>query len=238
VPAARALVQRWLSESPHDPRLRLLSAQVHLAAGQTTEAERILRDLVASDASQLDAYDLLGQIYVANGQIDRALTEYRALCARSDPSASALTMIGLLEDARGEQAAARASYEAALAADPAAATAANNLAWIYAEQGRLDDALRLATTAERALQRRPEPADTLGWVYYRKGLCARAIEAFEKAIARAPDRALYHYHLGLARLKEGQQAEGRAAVQRALALGLSTVDAAAAKAALEAPVVK
>jgi Tfp pilus assembly protein PilF len=79
VTAARALVERWLKESPHNPRLRILSAQVHLAAGQATEAERLLRDIVASDARQLDAYDLLGRIYVANGQIDRALTEYRGI---------------------------------------------------------------------------------------------------------------------------------------------------------------
>src|SRR5207249_10498898 len=118
-------------------------------------------------------------------------------------------------------------------ADPDAATAANNLAWLYAEEGRLDDALRLATSAEHALGQRSEPVDTLGWVYYRKGLYARAIEAFEKALTRAPEKALYHYHLGLARLKAGQRFEGRTAVQRALALGLEGADALAAKAALE-----
>jgi tetratricopeptide (TPR) repeat protein len=227
------LVERWIKESPQNSRLRVLSAQVHLAAGQTDKAERVLRDIVASDTNQLDAYDLLGRISVANGQIDRAVTVYQALAVRSHAPAAVLTMIGLLEDARGDHAAARAGYERALAADPGAATAANNLAWIYAEEGRLEDALRLATNAERALQQRPEPADTLGWVYYRKGLSAGAIEAFEKAIARAPDRAIYHYHLGLARLKERQVAEGSAAIGRALALGLSTADAEAAKAALE-----
>jgi Flp pilus assembly protein TadD len=118
----------------------LLSAQVQLAAGQADQGERILRDIVAADAAQLEAYDLLGRIYAASGQIDRALAEYRSLAARLPAPAPVFTMIGLLEDARGDQAAARAGYEKALAADPAAATAANNLAWIYAEEGRLDEA--------------------------------------------------------------------------------------------------
>jgi tetratricopeptide (TPR) repeat protein len=238
VTAARALVERWLRERPDNQRLRLLSAQVHLAEGQADQAERVLRDIVAADAGQLEAYDLLGRIYAASGRIDQALAEYRSLAARLPAPAPVVTMIGLLEDARGDHAAARGSYEKALAADPAAATAANNLAWIYTEEGRLDEALQLATGAERALQRRPEAADTLGWVYYRKGLSGRAIETFEKALALAPDKALYHYHLGLARLKDGQVAEGRAAIGRALALGLSAADAAAAKAALETAVVK
>jgi putative PEP-CTERM system TPR-repeat lipoprotein len=238
VPAARSIVEQWLKEAPDNPRLRILSAQVHLAGGDTAQAERILREIVVTDPSQLDAYDLLGRIYVANGQTDRALAEYRSLAAHTATPAAVLTLIGLLEDARGDRAAARAGYEKALAADPAAATAANNLAWLYAEDGRLDDALRLATSAERALEQRPEPADTLGWVYYRKGLFARAIEAFEKALARAPEKALYHYHLGLARLKAGQRFEGRAAIQHALGLGLASADAAAAKAALETAAAK
>jgi len=234
VTAARALVERWIKQSPENSRLRVLSAKVHLSAGQTDQAERILCDIVESDTNQLEAYDLLGRIYVAKGQIDRAVTQYQTLASRSQAPAGLLTMIGLLEDARGDHAAARAGYERALAADPGAATAANNLAWIYTEEGRLDDALQLATNADRWLLQRPEPADTLGWLYYRKGLFRRAIEAFERAIARDPAKALYHYHVGLARLKEGQVAEGRTAIQRALMLGLSPADAAAARATLEA----
>ena len=43
-------------------------------------------------------------------------------------------------------------------------------------------------------------------------------EAFERAIERAPKNPVYHYHLGLAHLKAGNDARGRAALRRALEL--------------------
>ena len=92
--------------------------------------------------------------------------------------------------------------------------------------------MRLATTAQRALPRRPEPEDTLGWIYYRQGLATRAIETFEHVLTQAPDKPVYHYHLGLAQLKAGRTDQGRSALRRAVALGLSGADREAADAAL------
>jgi len=98
-----------------------------------------------------------------------------------------------------------------------AGVAANNLAWIYAEDGRLEEALKLATVAQAQLKR-PEAEDTLGWVYYRKGLVQHAIGAFERAANKSPNNPVYQYHLGLAQMKQGNDAQGRASLKRALAL--------------------
>ena len=188
-----------------------------LAAGNTADAEQTLRTLVTADPSQLEAYELLGRIAVSQGQLDRALTDYQQLADRSRTPAGPLTLVGMIEEARGDRDTARQQYEKVLAADPHAGVAANNLAWMYAEAGRLDEALKLATVATEQLKR-PEADDTLGWVYYRKGLAQHAITAFERAVSKAPDNPVYHYHLGLAQLKDGNDAEGRAALKRALAI--------------------
>jgi tetratricopeptide (TPR) repeat protein len=123
----------------------------------------------------------------------------------------------MIQDARGDREAAQRQYEHVLSLDPSAGVAANNLAWMYAEASRLDDALKLATVAQAQLKR-PEAEDTLGWVYYRKGLLQHAIASFEKAASKAPNNPVYQYHLGLAQLKQGDGAQGRAALKRALAL--------------------
>jgi putative PEP-CTERM system TPR-repeat lipoprotein len=214
---ARERVGQWQQRTPGDPRLTILSARVSLAAGNTADAEQTLRTLVTADPSQLEAYDLLGRIAVSHGQLDHALSEYQALADRSRAPAGPLTLVGMIQEARGDRDAARQQYEKVLAADPRAGVAANNLAWMYAEAGRLDEALKLATLATEQLKR-PEADDTLGWVYYRKGLGQHAISAFERAVSKAPDNPIYHYHLGLAQLKEGHDAEGRAALKRALGL--------------------
>jgi len=215
--AARARVAAWQQRTPNDPRLKILSARVALAAGQAAEAEQTLRALVTEDPSQLDAYDLLGRIAMTNGQLDRALTEYQALASRSHTPAGPLTLVGMIHEARGNRDGAKQEYERALAADPNAGVAANNLAWMYAEDGKLDEALKLATVAQAQLKR-AESDDTLGWVYYRKGLMQHAITSFEHAAAKAPNNPVYQYHIGLAQLKQGNNAQGKAALKRALTL--------------------
>ena len=232
VAAARARVAARQQQSPDDPRLKILSARVALAAGQKAEAEQTLRNVVTADPSQLDAYDLLGRIAMANGQMDRALSEYQALAARSPAPAGALTLVGMIHEARGDRDGAQQQYQRAVGLDPNAGVAANNLAWIYAEDGRLDEALKLATVAQAQLKR-PESEDTLGWVYYRKGLLQHAIGAFERAATKSPNNPVYQYHLGLAQLKQGNDAEGRAALKRALALKTDFNGADDARKALE-----
>ena len=214
---ARARVTEWQKRAPSDQRVKILAARVALASGETAEAEQTLREVVTTDPSQLDAYDLLGQIAVGNGQLDRALTEYQALAERAHAPAGPLTLVGMIHEARGDRDAAKKQYERALTVDTNAGVAANNLAWMYAEDGRLDEALKLATVAQTQLKR-PEAEDTLGWVYYRKGLIQHAISEFERAASKAPNNPTYQYHLGLAQLKQGNDAQGRAALKRALAM--------------------
>ncbi len=232
IAGARARVAAWQQRSPEDPRLKILSARVALAGGNAAEAEQTLRALVTADPSQLDAYDLLGRIAMTNGQLDRALTEYQALAARSKSPAGPLTLVAMIQEARGDRDEARQQYERVIAVDPHAGVAANNLAWMYAESGRLDEALKLATVAKEQLNR-PEADDTLGWVYYRKGLLQHAIASFERAASKAPTNPVYHYHLGLAELKDGNEVQGRAALKRALALKPDFNGADEARKALE-----
>jgi tetratricopeptide (TPR) repeat protein len=218
VPEAQAQVATWLQQSPNDTRLKILSARLSVVGGKPADAERVLREVVGADASQLEAYDLLGRIYMSQGQADRALDEYTRLAERSKSPAGPLTMIGMIEESRANRDAARKNYERALQADARAGVAANNLAWIYADEGKLDEALKLATVAQEELRQRPEADDTLGWIYYRKALWGHAVPAFERAISRAPDNPIYHYHLGLAQLKAGNERAGRASLERALSL--------------------
>jgi tetratricopeptide (TPR) repeat protein len=189
---------------------------VDIMAGKPADAERLLREVVTANASDLEAYDLLGRLYISQGQADRAVAEYQALAAKSKAPAGALTMIGLIHESRGDRAAAKKQYEAVLAIDARSGVAANNLAWMYAEDGRVDDAIRLATVATEELRGRPEADDTLGWAYYHRGTMTRAIAAFERAIEKAPERPIYHYHLGLALDRAGSADKARAAFKRAL----------------------
>jgi Flp pilus assembly protein TadD len=92
---------------------------------------------------------------------------------------------------------------------------------MHVESGHnLDVALDLARTAVSVAPDVPEVLDTLGWVYYKKQLPNLAVPLFERCVERAPTNASYHHRLGLAYMQAKDTARGRAAIERALALGL------------------
>jgi tetratricopeptide (TPR) repeat protein len=216
VQKARSQVDAWRKAAPANKSLDVLAARVELAAGKPADAERILQSVIASDASHLEAYELLGRLYVVQKQLDKAIQQYEAIAERSQSPSGPRTMVGMLYESRGDRARAKASYESILAKDARAGIAANNLAWIYAQEDRLDDALRLARVAKEELRRRPEGEDTFGWVQLRKGAFGDAIASFSRAVERNPNNPVYHYHLGLAYLQSGDKRRGRSELQRAL----------------------
>ncbi|MGB2717172.1 MAG: tetratricopeptide repeat protein [Vicinamibacterales bacterium] len=216
VEKARSQVDSWRRAAPGNKTLDVLAARVELTAGKAADAERILQSVVASDATHLEAYELLGRLYVSQKRLDKAIEQYEAIAERSPSPTGPRTMAAMLHESRGDRARAKQVYEAIVARDPRAGIAANNLAWMYAEDGRLDEALRLARVAKDQLRRRPEGEDTLGWVQLRKGAAGDAIASFSRAVERSPNNPVYHYHLGLAYLQSGDKQRGRSELQRAL----------------------
>ena len=152
---------------------------------------------------------------------------------RQPKSAGARTMLGFLLEIQGRFDEAQQQYQKALELDPRAAAAANNLAWLYATRGgNLDVALQLAQTAKAGLPESPEASDTLGWIYLKKGLRELAVGPLEYAARRMPDKAVYHYHLGMAYVATNNWAAARGSLEKALALRPDFDGAADARKAL------
>jgi Flp pilus assembly protein TadD len=63
-----------------------------------------------------------------------------------------------------------------------------------------------------------EVLDTLGWVYVKNNLPALAVPPLVRAVQKAPENALYRYHLGLAYERAGDVARSRQSLEKALAL--------------------
>ena len=164
-----------------------------------------------------------------------AVAQYQRLAERSPAAATgAKTMMGMLKETQSDRPGARSAYEEAVRNDPRAGVAANNLAWIYAEEGRLDEAVRFATLARDEMGRRPEAEDALGWVLLKKGLTAQALASFERARDRAPHRAIYHYHIRLTHMREGNNSRARIAFDKAPSLDPKLADAVIAQEQLSA----
>ena len=205
--------------------------QAHMPPPATWRSRnRCCEKMVEVDASNFQAYGMLGRLYLVAAAARRSASGIR--CALETPArpVQAHTLVGVILEAQKKPQEARKRYEQALALDPEMPVAANNLAWMYAETGEnLDMALQLAQAAARRLPNNPAIQDTLGWIYYKKGLATLAIAPFQKSIELDPKNPVFHYHLGLAHLKNGDSPKARIALRDALALAPNFAGAAEAK---------
>jgi tetratricopeptide (TPR) repeat protein len=232
--AAIARLESRLAATPNRPAVLVLAAKVYVAQRDLAKAEAALRRAIAADATVGEAYGILVDLYREQQRVDAARAEFDALAAANPKDVSARTVSALLLHAQNKLEDAKQRYTEILALDSRAAVAANNLAWIYADEGEnLDAGLQLAQRAVDLVPDRAAFRDTLGWVYLRKQLPQLAVRPFEQAVAREPETAVFHYHLGLAYAESGDRARGRDALQRALELNPGLEEAKRGLAALQ-----
>jgi tetratricopeptide (TPR) repeat protein len=216
---ARARVDARLANDGQNVALLMLAVQTYGATGDLARVETLLRQVLAVDASYLEAYAALAQLYVKQGRLDAALAEFDELSKRQPKPVAALTFAGMILQGQGKLDQARDRFSRALELDPEAAVAANNLAWLHAESGdRLDAALELALRAKAKLPGSPEVDDTLGYVHYKRDSPEQAIPFFERSVKAAPENPTYHYHLGLACAKANDRQRAKQHLTRALQL--------------------
>jgi len=230
---ARQRVEARLALTPNDPFALAAAARAYDALGLDARAEEAWKAAAGADPGNLEAFSALCRVYYRQNRLGQALAEAEKIAQQQPGSAATQTLAGFLLETQGRTAEARARYERALELDPRAAAAANNLAWLYANTGgNLDRALQLAQVAKASLPDAPEVSDTLGWVYYQKGMKELAVASLEAAVRGRPERATYHYHLGLAYLSVNDWVKARTSLQEALRLEPAFDGAEKAKQAL------
>jgi putative PEP-CTERM system TPR-repeat lipoprotein len=231
--SARRRLESFLQKAPRSAEALMLLAQVHAMRRDNAAAEQTLRRVIEVQPTKMEAYTALGSLYLAQRKVREARDEFIQVAAHQPRAVGPPTLVGILSQSLQDPAGAERWYKKALEIDGNAAVAANNLAWMYAEQGQhLDRAVQLATEAHAQLRGRPEASDTLGWASYKAELISTAIPLFHESIEANPANPTYHYHLGLAYMKQRDVEQARSSLQRALTLNPSFVNAADARAAL------
>ena len=209
-------------KSPKSSALEVLAARTHIANKDAASAEASLRKAIEYEPSNLGAYAMLGQLYLAQRKMDQALVEFDNMTKQQPKNVAAHTMVGMILQVQGKTNEAQKKYEQILTIDSRSPVAANNLAWMYAESGQnLDQALQLAQTAKNALPDQPEVNDTLGFVYLKKDLATLAVPPLRVSVEKDPNNPVYHYRLGLAYSKTGDDAGARRELEASLKLNPS-----------------
>jgi len=173
-------------------------------------------------------------IYAATNRPQNMIQEYEAARAKFPEYLPTYILLGQVYEYVGKVDRARQTYQDALKVDPNSYQSLSSLARLYADHGgSLSDALELAQKAKAEQPDDPGVNDTLGWIYYKQGLYRSAVPALESAVTKNPQVAKFQFHLGMAYLAAGQNAQAHTTLEAALQAGLSGEDARSAQEALQ-----
>jgi protein O-GlcNAc transferase len=194
----------------------LSTAWEHHAAGRWELAERIYRQVLATEPGNWDALHLLGVLAGQNGRFAQAI-EYLSAAARIDgnkPTVHCNLGGGYLGLGKWQEA--MGCYRRALELQPDYAEAYYGLGRAQHALGRLAEAV---ASYQEALRCKPDSVDALtnlGNVWGEKGRPEEAILCYRRALEIKPDHAPAAYNLGNTQLGQGQLAEAAASYQRAI----------------------
>lgn len=174
-----------------------------------TERIRLLRQALASDASNPSLYYHLGAELEKAGRYEEAMKLYQAGLDRGIRSGRLHSRIADLLLRQGRKDEAIAAYERAAQFNPSDLESQTNLATAYLEKGRVADAERvfrwiLATDPEHAAAH-----NGLGLIAIQRRDAAAARGYFERAVQLDPDLVEAQLNLGLIYKMMGDRARAR-----------------------------
>jgi protein O-GlcNAc transferase len=197
-------------------------ASQHHNARRFSEAEAGYRQILAVDAKNFDALQLLGALYNETGHNEQAV-ELISRAIDLDPSyPPAHYNLAIAYGALNRIEPAIACYRKAIALEPGYFEAHYNLAVLFHNQGRLDEALASYKLAISLNPNFAEAHNNEGVAHGERGQINEAILAFQRALSIKPDYAAAQYNLGNALVEPD---EALACYQKALSLEPEYVEA-------------
>lgn len=200
-------------------------AGIAYAAGQTTDAHRMIDKLLERQPNTARALLLKARWLLNEGKPDRALQRAKSAVAASPRMVAAHYILGLAERRTRRTTDAIKSFTEVQRLNPRAAAAQVQLSQLHLSRNAIDSAV---LAAEEALSNAPGSLDA--WLALVRAWIAR--KDFERADAtlasltkQAPSVAGVHALEGSLRLMTGNAVAARAAFERALAIDPSSSEA-------------
>jgi tetratricopeptide (TPR) repeat protein len=204
--------------------------EIALLSNNLEAAEKAYQTELQIKPNSSSALFGLGNVYDLRQQNDKAAEFFHRFALAEPSNAVVHVRLGVIAERSQDFPQAISEYKEAINLDSASAVAKNNLAWIYSEHdGDLNTALRLAQEARRLEPNNANISDTLGWILVKMNLGQNALPYLKESVAKQPNHAVYHYHLGMACLKAGKKSDAKNELKAALQLGTPFAGSANAK---------
>ncbi|MFO7854933.1 MAG: tetratricopeptide repeat protein [Paracoccaceae bacterium] len=219
---AREVVDERVAEAPDDTSARLLRASIRASLGDLDGAEADLLHALELEPTNAAAYAALARIYNSQGrgdEADAALEGGLALGA-DDPNLRLTKAMQLETSGRREEA--LELYSGLYREQPNSMVIANNYAGLLAAL-RSEDPVQIQRAYNIAKRfrtaTRPQMQDTYGWLLHLTGDSKSALPILETAARQLSTNPEVQYHYGVVLLANGQLAQARDLLERALELG-------------------
>jgi len=216
--------QKFVSENRTNALGYVTLGQLYEQSGQRSEAEEAYQKAITNGPREVGGYVSLADFYLREKRYDQAILQADKMIQAGVSPARAWRMKGSCYEQKQDWDNAEKAYRAGLAAFPQDVMTANELAWMLLDRkGQVDEAIKVAEAGMKQYDAYWPLLDTTGYAYYLKGDYAKAIPYLEKAVVlmKAPQAGIAPavlVHSGMALLKGGREAEGKARVAEALAI--------------------
>src|ERR1700722_1042700 len=217
---AEGLLQDLLKKYPDNAELLVLMGQTKLTQNKYDDAQKAYRAAIAKQPKDINGYNALSELFVRQKNYGAAAEVVQA-GLREQPQNLALRLSSAgLQIQQGNDADAIAQYENILKEQPDSLLAINNLASLLldhrSDKPSVDRAIALSEKLRGT--ELPQFQDTVGWAQFKKGDSQAAITTLEAAVAKSPNLAALHYHLGMSYAAVGKTGPAKEQFQKALAL--------------------
>ncbi len=214
------MLQDLSKKFPANAQLLVLIGQVKLAEKKDDEALRSFKAAIAQQPKDPAGYSALSDLYIRQKNFGAAGEVIQAALREQPDNLNFRLSLAGLQILKGDNNAAIAQYDSILKDQPNNLVAINNLVSLTldyrSDKESLDRAIALADALKNSNV--PQFQDTLGWAQYRKRDYKSSISTLENALAKLPNLAAVHYHLGMSYAAAGQSEKADEQLKAASAL--------------------
>ncbi len=194
---------------------------LYFNSGQVDKAKQAYNDALVSYPGYIHAYAGLAQVSWAQGNIEEAIDYYKKAVA-TVPLPQYLTALGDLYAVSGDTKDAQEQYDTVLYIFKVFEAGGVNVeiekaAFLADHDIDIDSAMTMAEHASTTRQD-VNTLDAVAWTYYKGGRYNDAEGAMQRAMRLGTQNALFFYHQGMIQVALGNQAEGQASIEKALAI--------------------
>jgi cellulose synthase operon protein C len=214
------LLQDMHKRLPANAEVLVLLGQTQLTQAKEADALQSFKEAVAQQPKDLNGYNSLSELYIRQKNFDAAESTLQTAIKELPGNPNFKLSLAGLQILKGDSDKAITQYEAFLKDQPKSLVAINNLVSLlldyHSDKNSLDRAFSLADDLKNSNV--PQFQDTFGWAQYKRGDYSGSVSTLEAVVAKLPNLAATHYHLGMGYVATG--APEKAAEQFKTALGL------------------